>query len=475
MFRRVLIHDWRTLRADFTIAAVAVIFGVSLAYGLFNGLRWTNQLERALDTASAEERTRFGELQAETARLERDGGSVAAYRDPRNPSVLGQSRGARYAMLPPLSLTPLAIGQSDLLPSYYRMSTDARESVLAAVEIENPRALMTGRFDLAFVIIYLYPLLILVLSYNLLSAEKEQGTLPLTLSQPVSLATLVKAKVTLRGLLIAGLAIVVSVAGLILMQRGAGMDAAFRLVLWSLLVAAYGAFWFALAVFVTAFGKGSATNAMTLAACWLVGVVVVPAAMNLGVTTIYPVPSRVQMIQAIRTASDSATADGSRVLARYYEDHPELVSAADRATNDFNALRVAVNVEVERRVRPVVDRYEQQLAAQQRSVGVVRYLSPAIVAQDALSDLAGTGVARHQHFLALVDAYHRQWRQFFTPLVLQKARVTNHAIIPAFSYTEEPLAAVVGRSFINLMAFVIPAIALAGFGLWRIRRFPVLG
>ena len=187
MFRRILVHDWRTLRADFTIAAVAAIFGLSLAYGLLNGVRWTDQIERALDTAAEEERTRFGELQAETASLERGGGAVPAYRDPRNPSVLGQSRGARYAMLPPLALTPLAIGQSDLLPSYYRMSTDAREAILSAVEIENPRTLMTGRFDLAFVIVYLYPLLILVLSYNLLSAEKEQGTLPLV-PQPVSLA-----------------------------------------------------------------------------------------------------------------------------------------------------------------------------------------------------------------------------------------------------------------------------------------------
>ena len=477
MFRRILVHDWRTLRADFTIAAVAAVFGLSLAYGLLNGVRWTDQVERALDTAADEERTRFGELQAETASLERGGGSVPAYRDPRNPSVLGQSRGARYAMLPPLALTPLAIGQSDLLPSYYRMSTDTREAILSAVEIENPRTLMTGRFDLAFVIVYLYPLLILVLSHNLLSAEKEQGTLPLALSQPVSLATLVTAKVTLRGFLIAGFSIVVSVAGLVpleLVQRGAGTDAALRLVLWSLVVAAYGAFWFALAMLVTAFGKGSATNAMTLAGCWLVGVVLLPAVINLGATTMYPVPSRVQMIQAIRTASDSATAEGSRVLARYYEDHPEFVTAADRATTDFNALRVAVNAEVERRVRPVVERYEQQLSAQQRTVGALRYLSPAIVAQDALSDLAGTGSARHQHFLALVDAYHRQWRQFFTPLVLQKARVTNHAIIPAFSYTEESLAAIAGRSSINLLALVIPSMVLAGFGLSRIRRFPVL-
>jgi ABC-2 type transport system permease protein len=476
MFRRILHHDWRTLRADFTLTVTAAIFGAALLYGLYNGVRWTDDLHDAIQAAADEEQTRFGELKAETDRLEREGGSVSAFRDPRNPSLLGQSRGGRYAVLPPLPLAPLSIGQGDLLPSYYRMSTDARETVLSAVELENPRTLLTGRFDLSFVMIYLYPLLILALTYNLLSVEKEQGTLPLALSQPVSLATLVGAKVVLRGLLIVGFAIVVCVAGLAIERLPvAEAETASRLALWSLAVAAYGALWFALAVVVSAFGRPSSTNAMTLAGCWLLTVVLVPAVINLAVTTVYPVPSRVEMIQAVRLASDTATTEGSKLLARYYEDHPELVSTAEKATTDFNALRVAVNAEVERQVRPVVEHYERQLSAQQRAVGVLRYLSPAIVAQDALSDLAGTGSARHQYFVALVDAYHRQWRQFFVPLVLQKARVTNHSSIPTFSYVDEGVDRVVARTSISLVALAAPAALLAGFGLRRLRRFPIVG
>ena len=137
------------------------------------------------------------------------------------------------------------------------------------------------------------------------------------------------AKVTLRGLLIAGFAIVVSVAGLVpleLVQLGPGRMRLFA-VLWSLVVGA----WCLLVCSPCsdAFGKGSATNAMTLAGCWPVGVVLLPASIT-GRDDGYPVPSRVQMIQAIRTASDSAMAEGFRVLARYYKDHPELVTAADR-------------------------------------------------------------------------------------------------------------------------------------------------
>jgi ABC-2 type transport system permease protein len=369
----------------------------------------------------------------------------------------------------------LAVGQSDLLPSYYRMSMDARETVLAPAELENPRALLTGRFDLAFVIVYLLPLLILVLSYNLVSVEREQGTLPLALSQPVSLSTLVGAKVLLRGLLIVGFAVAIGIGGLLLGRATVTVDVMSRLALWVLVVAAYGALWFGVALVVASFGRPSATNAMTLAGCWLVAVILLPAVISLLVTTLYPVPSRVRMVQAIRSASDTATAEGSKLLARYYEDHPELVSTADRATTDFNALRVAVNAEVERQVRPVVDEYERQLAAQQRMVGILRYLSPAIVAQDALSDLAGTGAARHRHFVSLVDEYHRQWREFFIPLVLAKARVTDHSTIPRFQYVEESFSRVLSRTSVNLLALGVPVVLLGFVGLHRLRRCPVVG
>ena len=67
-----------------------------------------------------------------------------------------------------------------------------------------------------------------------------------------------------------------------------------------------------------------------------------PSLFNLLSTTVFPVPSRVEMIQAVRVASDEANAAGSTLLARYYEDHPELATGdVQQAMNDFNIVRVA--------------------------------------------------------------------------------------------------------------------------------------
>jgi hypothetical protein len=58
MHRRLLRHDWRTLRADFAVWAIAAVFGAALAYGFYNGGSWAGGLRRAVDAARHEERTR---------------------------------------------------------------------------------------------------------------------------------------------------------------------------------------------------------------------------------------------------------------------------------------------------------------------------------------------------------------------------------------------------------------------------------
>lgn len=477
MVLRILRHEWRALCGDATIWVIAGVFAVAIGYGMWNGARWVSFQYDALADAAAEESARYDDLARQLADLKRPGATVASFVDPRSPSVMGQRLGPRYAMLPPGPLAPLAIGQSDLLPYYFKVSTDSRETILASNELENPNRLLAGRFDLAFVLIFLYPLLILALTYNMLSSEQEQGTLALVLSQPVSLGTLVTGKVTIRAIVLVGLVVACSAAALL--ASGASLSApgvGARLLLWVGIVAAYGAFWFSLAVFVASLGRGSTTNATILASAWLVCVVMTPSLFNLAATSLYPVPSRVEMIQAIRVATDEANKGGNVALARFYEDHPELATGDPaQAMNDFNIVRVAVNDDVEQRVRPVVDRYERQIAGQQRMVDRLRFLSPAILMQNALNDIAGTGTDRHRDYLAQVDAFHRQWRAYFTPKIFAKAVITNPEANPRFAYREEPTAAVAARVLTGLVALLVPATALGWVGLAWMRRFPVVG
>lgn len=478
-FWRLVRHEWRGLLADRTVWLVLGLFGLLLAFGVANGVTWTRFQRAVRDTALARAESRLVALRKSIDSIPADAAPPGAFgRDPRSPSSVGGPDGAQYAVLPPGRLAATAVGQSDLLPSYVLVTMRSRQSFANTHEIENPSNLLEGRFDLAFVIVFLFPLLILALSYNLLSAEREQGTLSLVASQPVPLGRHLLAKVLVRGAFIASIAVVVAVGGLWVSGVSPWMAGAGSALLWWVaVVVVYGAVWFSLALAVNVVPRSSAANAMILAAVWLVAVVLVPAVLNVAVKATHPVPSRVELISAMRTASNDASARGAALLAKLYGDHPEL--APDRALDagEFMSRTYAVQDEVDRQVAPLLARFDEQLVRQQKLAERYRFLSPAVAAHAALIDLAGTGPARYRHWEAQVGEYHRAWQNYFIPRAFKRQWLTaaDYSAIPQYRYQPETPMAVTGRVALCLLGILIPSAFLLGYSALRLRRFEVAG
>jgi ABC-2 type transport system permease protein len=479
MLRRIIRHEWRTMAADRSLGLVTVLLAVIVVYGVSNGTSWVQFQRQTLAAAARDEEGRLAELRREVAAIEGGARPRTPLRDPRSPAIVAGYRGQRYAMAPPGPLAALAVGQGDLYPSYFKMTNRSKQSFINDDEIENPTNLLAGRFDLGFVTLFLFPLLILTMSYNLISAEREQGTLAMALAQPVRLGTLALGKVAARAAVVLAVAIGLSLAaGALAGVDLTGPGPLGRLALWVAVVAAYGAFWFALAVAINALGRGSAANAIALVAAWLALVVIIPSLVHIAVTSLHPVPSRVELIQAMREASRAASALGSKALSKYYEDHPELVPAEkDSAPADFMVTNQAVQESLDRSIAPVLERYDAQLAKQQAMVDRLRFLSPAIVAQEALNDIAGTGLARHKHFLGQVDEYHGAWQAFFVPKIMRRELLkgSDFAVIPEFHFREESMGDVVPRAVVGIAGLAAPALVVGLIGFAALRRYSVAG
>ncbi|MCA6106178.1 ABC transporter permease [Bradyrhizobium cenepequi] len=137
-------------------------------------------------------------------------------------------------VIPNAPLAALAIGQSDMMPNYYRISYLSKVQFMYDTEIENPWNLLSGHFDLAFVIVFVLPLLVTTLGYNLLSAEREHGTLRMLCSQPLSVATLLTGKLVVRMLALLAIVIPLPLAILILIRPEArGAEQLFLMLSWS--------------------------------------------------------------------------------------------------------------------------------------------------------------------------------------------------------------------------------------------------
>ncbi len=86
--------------------------------------------------------------------------------------------------------------------------------------------------------------------------------------------------------MIFGLVAPAPLIGLILSDadwRGDGYPS--HVLLWIMAAVVYGAFWFALGLMVNARGASSATNAVALAACWLLLALIIPSLLNVTVSS----------------------------------------------------------------------------------------------------------------------------------------------------------------------------------------------
>lgn len=363
----------------------------------------------------------------------------APHLDPRRPEAAASEWvGARHVFLPPAPLAALATGQSDIYPYYARVTIRTRPVLVQSDELENPVNLLNGRFDLAFFLIFCWPLVVMPLIYNVLSEEREGGTLALVGSQPVSLRVLLVARLGTRigltfvvtcGALLATLAVVADLREMPVERLAASQ----------LAIAGTAVFWTGVAAVLNLFAWRSAVNATVLTACWLVLVVVAPAGIDQLASTFAPVPSRVELINAIRDAGNLDASQLSALVTDYYEEHPDASPSPHSA--DVTAIRgLAQQDAVDRRIDPILGRYHAAVAHRQAIVDRLRFLSPPLLVYGAVLELAGTSTTRFRQFAEQIDHYHRDWRAYFSPLVHARALMTkaHYEGAPRFAFIEEP-------------------------------------
>src|SRR6185436_13365972 len=99
------------------------------------------------------------------------------------------------------------------------------------------------------------------------------------------------------------------------------------------------------------------------------------------------------------------------------------------------------------RLEVVEATFNAQLEKQRRLASWLSVLSPTMIAQGVLLDIAGTSTGRFDRFRTEAAVFQQQWRAYFEPRVLDAATLTpaEYAAAPAFSYVDEAVSAMVRR------------------------------
>ena len=480
-FIRVFTHEARLMWADRSLWAVCGLLALLFGFGLYNGLAETKAREAVLAGIQAQQPQREAALAQRLERVLAGTETPEPFANPADPASVGGGMGARTALLPYEALAPLALGQSDMQPNYYRVTYRSRDSFMDDTELESPWHLLSGPFDPLFVIVYLLPLAVLALCWNLLSAEREQGTLKLLLSQPLTALTLVAGKAALRAAALLGTSFAV-LAVVLLWQRPElrGVGGAWALA-WALgLVGAYALFWLALAVAVNALGRSSAFNALALLAAWVLLVLVLPVLINLAVQAASPAPSRIELATRTRLAAVEGLNRYNKMLSADYRyvEKPEVLLPKDGKIEVASRRRAQylVGRDTDREIEALTERFDTQLAGQQALVARWSWLSPALVASESLTALAGSGSDRYLQFRRQVARFHGEWKAFFEPRLLEGRAIGLDDLqdMPRFTWAEPQRAGLHAGLALAALQLLVPVLVMLAWAAWRLRRLKVV-
>jgi len=302
----------------------------------------------------------------------------------------------------------LALGMRDVAPYVLRVRALGLQAQIHEGETFNPELALPGRFDFAFVLIYLAPLFAIALLHDLVSGERHAGRLRLLLSLPGGLR-LWKRRTALRyALLLLCLLLPVLVGTAI---EG---TAAATIALVTLLAASYLAFWSGLCLLVAARAWRSVANATALMAAWTVLTLVLPTLANVAMTRAIPIHQGVDLTLAQRQAVHSAwEIPREATMDKFYASHPQWQDSPPLPDDFHWKWYFAFHQVGDEAVAAQANDYRDGLLARQAWSTRLGWLLPGVGAQNLLHRAAATDLPAQLAYQARITDFHRTIRAFY--------------------------------------------------------------
>ncbi len=389
-------HELRLLlRARLTVLALLLLSGLTIA---------------AFVAGSAEVDRQQARIAAIPAAQAEDIGAIADWIDKGKKDA---GNAAYYSFHPtwdtPSPLAFAALGMRDVSPYILRVRALGLEAQIYDGDVFNPELALPGRFDFAFVLVFLAPLFVIVLLHDLQSSEREAGRLRTLDALPFGGRRLWRRRVALRlGLLFAAMALPFAVAAAFHAVAPAIILAVLGL------LAAYLLFWTVVALLVGRLGWSSVANAATLAASWIVIVLVLPTMAHVIINRAVPVGEGSEIALAQREMVNRAwDIPREETMQLFYARHPRWANSPP-LTDAFHykwyfAFHQVGDASVAKQVRA----YRTGLERRSEIANGLGWVLPSVGVQALLTRMAQTDLAAQLAYQDRIRRYHKELREFY--------------------------------------------------------------
>ncbi|MFC3562713.1 DUF3526 domain-containing protein [Pedobacter jamesrossensis] len=314
-----------------------------------------------------------------------------------------------------------ANGQRDVNPYLISVTMLGLEGQIYDTDINNPTTLLMGNMDLSFVFIFLFPLVIIAFSYNILSEQKESGVWPLLRSQTNNSQNIIWKKMVVRIVVVFAINLVLTISSVIYLNLPIDSTLAYA----SILIMLYLAFWFGVSYLFISLNKSSNFNVSGLIAVWVMLCIIIPASLNLFLTQKFPIPEALQNVINQREGYHEKWDKAKEVTMKpFFEHYPQLRKYpfpeektfswywyyAMQQMGDDQALESKIAI-------------DKKLQSRQNFTKIVALFFPSIQTQIGINELAGSDLNQHLKFQNEVRKHHEQIRLHFYPSIFQEKNV----------------------------------------------------
>ena len=240
---------------------------------------------------------------------------------------------------------------------------------------------------------------------------------------------------------------------------------------WLAVAALYVGFWCGWVYAVAALARSSAFNTLALLGLWLLFILLIPSALNVGLGQRQTDPEALRQVSLGREKDSPWTWPLPRLAAAFHQQAPQFSGPRFAPVRDTSELRFLAYVMLsEHRKNALGAAQAREQAALYQQTRRFNLLNPAFTALNACNQLAQTELPDHQAFVRAVLAYQEARRNFSFDYDLSGKPFGRAQLgqFPKFDYQPAPvLLGAVGRSAWPLLLW---AVGLALFGYRRLGR-----
>lgn len=293
----------------------------------------------------------------------------------------------------------------------------------------DPIQSVFGQLDFTFIVLTILSLFAILFTYDAVSGERQDGTLKLSISYPVTLYKLIFGKIIGRYfVLIITLSVPIVLSLIIIIiypDIYLNSDDWLRIIMIFVSYLLYLSVFFSLGLFISTITKQSSSSLLLLLFIWILIVMVIPKSSILIAKKFKPTKSSHEITALKDGYLQEIQAEAPRLVRKWMNENRNLKTIDSELYNkEFQVyaenLQKELTHDIEKKNSEIESSYQLEKSAQMKLAIQLTRISPASLLTFSCMRLAKTGINENQRYINSVKSYKPYFSEWINDKILVK-------------------------------------------------------